>query len=141
MKNPVLKISHCGVLVVSNQVNRRLFVKLGIMGLTAAPLGKLLIDRPVQAASAQRTGSKDVPKVDVSDTQAKAIYYAEDATLANGSFRKSDDQFCHNCHHYSGQEGVQWGPCAIFSYRVNKDNKSLLVNANGWCRLWGPRSA
>jgi hypothetical protein len=124
---------------MSNPVNRRFFVKLSVMGLAAAPLGNLLMGKPVQAASAQKEGSKEIPKVDMDDAQAKALYYAENATQS--SFRKNDVQFCHNCMLYSGQEGAQWGPCAIFSYRVNQYNQPLVVNANGWCRSWGPRSA
>lgn len=123
---------------MSNSINRRFFVKLGVMGLAAAPLGHLLMGKPAQAASAQREGSKDIPKMPVDDGQAKALYYVENATKS--PFRKSDVQFCHNCMLYSGQEGAAWGPCAIFSYRKNDDNQAFLVSASGWCRSWGPRS-
>ncbi len=121
-----------------NQVSRRFFIKISAMSLAVAPLASLLISKPAQAASAQREGSKEVPRLEMDDVQAKALYYVEDATK---SIRKSDIQFCHNCHHYSGQDGIKWGHCAIFSYKVNKDNQSLVVNAGGWCKSWGPRAA
>ena len=127
---------------MSNQVTRRFFVKLSVMGLAAAPLGNLLMGKPVQAQttrSGRHEGPREIPGVDMDDEQAKALYYVEDATKS--PFRKSAGQFCHNCNLYSGQEGSQWGPCAIFSYRVNKHNQTLVVKANGWCRSWGPRSA
>ena len=125
-------------LVMSNQVNRRSFIKLSVMGLAAAPLGHLLTSTSVQAASIQREGSKEIPKVDMDDVQAKALHYVENATKAP---RKSDTQFCHNCNLYSGQDGAQWGPCAIFSYRVNQYQQTLVVSAAGWCKSWGPRAA
>jgi hypothetical protein len=131
-----------GNLIMPNQVNRRFFVKLSVMSLAAAPLGHLLMGKPAQAQttrSGRSDGPKQIPGVDMDDAQAKALYYAENATQS--PFRKSDVQFCHNCMLYSGQEGAQWGPCAIFSYRANKYNQALVVNANGWCRSWGPRSA
>ena len=125
-----------------NPVNRRFFFKFSVMGLAAASLGHLLLGKPALAQttrSGRSEGPKQIPKVEMDDEQAKALRYAEDATQS--PFRKSDVQFCHSCMLYSGQEGAQWGPCAIFSYRVNKYNQSLVVNANGWCRSWGPRTA
>lgn len=124
---------------MSSQVDRRSFVKLSVLGLAVAPLGHLLMGKPVQAASAQREGPSEVPKVDMDDAQAKALYYVENATKS--SFRKNDVQFCHNCMLYSGQAGAQWGPCAIFSYRQNSYNQPFVVSASGWCRSWGPRAA
>jgi hypothetical protein len=122
-----------------NQVNRRSFIKVSVMGLAAAPFGNLLMGNPAQARSGRYEGSTEIPKVDMDDPQAKALYYVEDATKS--PIRKGDVQFCHNCSLYSGQESAQWGPCAIFSYRVDKNNKALVVSANGWCRSWLPRSA
>ena len=76
---------------MSNQVSRRFFVKLSVMGLAAAPLGNLLMGKPVQAQtkrSGRYEGPREIPGVDMDDEQAKALYYVEDATKS--PFRKSD---------------------------------------------------
>ena len=124
---------------MTSQVNRRFFVKLSAVGLAVVSLGNLLTGRPVQAQARSGRGGGETPKVEMDDPQAKALGYQEDAKLS--PIRKSPDQFCQTCLLYSGQEGAQWGPCAIFSYRMNKEGQPLVVSANGWCRSWGPRAA
>jgi len=119
------------------QMNRRFFVKLSAISLTAVPLGNLLVSHSLRAA-ALRTAPDEIPLVDVSDPQAKALHYVEDAALSK--LRKSDSQVCQNCLLFSGQAGAEWGPCAIFSYRQNDKRQNLVVSASGWCSSWGAKA-
>ena len=118
---------------------RRNFIKLSAIGLTIAPLANLLVNNSVQAIATKRE-KPQVPNLSEDDPQAKALHYKENATTANAIGRE-DNQFCSNCQLYTGQPNEEWGPCAIFSYRINpKTNTPYMVSAQGWCRGWGPRA-
>lgn len=119
------------------QMNRRFFVKLSAISLTAVPLCNLLMSNPLRAA-ALRKAPEEVPLVDTNDPQAKALHYVENAALSK--LRKSDNQVCQNCLLFSGQAGSEWGPCAIFSYRQNDKGQNLVVSASGWCSSWGAKA-
>ena len=107
--------------------SRRRFIKLAAIGLAATPVGHLLLKRTA--------GAQDKTKLDENDPQAKALGYVHDATkvdVKNFPKRAGEEgakQFCDNCQLYTGVEGEEWGPCAIF-------HPDLVVNAKGWCNSW-----
>ena len=119
---------------------RRHFIHLGLKGVAVAPLGFLPINNAL--ARTATTGSTAVAKLPEDDRQAKALGYREDAsTVDSTKFKRKDDQWCANCQLYSGEPGSEWGPCAVFSYRVDRKlNKPFEVSAKGWCISWGPRA-
>ncbi len=61
-----------------------------------------------------------MPKVSPDDPTAKALQYVEVSA--------KDGQWCHNCQLYTGQDGKDYGPCAIFPGKE--------VAAKGWCASW-----
>ena len=124
-------------------LNRREFVKLGVVGLSAVSLVSLL-SRFDQVAWAV-----DLPiaPLDESDPQAMALGYKHDANQVDTeqfpvrASASGVNQYCSNCQLYTGVPGKEWGPCALFSYRDDpQSGKPLAVNARGWCVAWGPRA-
>ncbi len=98
--------------------NRRQFLKLSAAGVAAVPFANLLISGVAHA--------EDLPHLEESDPVATGLKYVHDASAAKD--RKSDADHCANCQLYTGAEGSEWGPCAIFG------GKS--VAAKGWCMSW-----
>ena len=75
---------------------------------------------PLQSWIGSSAMASDLPEVESGDPTAVALeYVAESAT---------DGQNCANCQLYTGEEGAELGPCAIFP------GKS--VRAAGWCKSW-----
>ncbi len=79
--------------------------------------------------------AQDLPLVSESDATALALGYKHNiADIDAVKFPKrstspdGDTQFCHNCVFYTGVEGAETGPCALFP------GKS--VAAEGWCNTW-----
>jgi len=103
-----------------NRFDRRTVIKGALAGLAALPAAGL-----VREAAAQG----DLPKLEESDPQAKALGYVHDAskvdTAANPMFKEGSH--CGNCLQLQGTEG-QWRPCNIFPGK--------LVDVNGWCKVW-----
>ncbi len=75
--------------------------------------------------------AEDLPHLAEDDPTAKALSYVHDATKVDSAMRTGEN-FCHNCQHYSGTKGAEWGPCALFPGKA--------VAANGWCNAWAARS-
>jgi len=125
--------------------DRRHFVIVSAIGLVVAPIGSLTLGGKAEArgSTAVTRVSTEIPKFPESDKQALALGYREDANLVDPTkFNRSKDQTCQNCQLYSGSPGDEWGPCAIFSYRIDpRLNKNYVVSSKGWCRSWGPRAA
>jgi hypothetical protein len=126
--------------LIDNQ--RRSFITLSAIGLAAVPLGSLLVS---QNAEARGSGgiigpSKEIAKLPENDEQAMALGYRADASLVDTTqFNRGEGQYCKNCQLYSGSLNKEWGPCAIFSYRIDPVlHKNYEVSANGWCRSWAP---
>lgn len=122
---------------------RRAFVKLGVVGLSAASLANVL------PSLGQAVWAADMPvtPLDENDPQALALGYKHDANQVDTekfpvrASQTGAKQYCHNCQLYTGVPGRAWGPCALFSYRNDpQTGKPLAVNANGWCAAWGPRA-
>lgn len=124
--------------------NRRSFMTVSAIGLAVVPLGSLLVSRHAEARTGGVTrGSTEIPKLPENDKQALALGYREDANLVDATkFNRGKDQLCQNCQLYSGSPGEQWGPCAIFSYRMDpKLNRGYVVSVKGWCKSWAPRAS
>ncbi len=125
--------------------NRRSFITLSAIGLAAVPLGSFFIS---QNAEARGSGgvigpSKEIAKLPENDKQAIALGYRADANLVDvPKFKRGEGQSCQNCQLYSGSPGEEWGPCAIFSYRLDPIlHKNYEVSAKGWCKSWGPMAS
>ena len=98
---------------------RRRFIGTGAAALAAFPVAVML------GVSSRAARAANLPHLQESDPQAKALQYSDDAAKSK---RTSSDQFCHNCLNFEGKAGDAWGPCKIFP---GKD-----VNHNGWCAAW-----
>ena len=122
--------------------NRSSFITISTIGLAILPLGSFLVSQNAEArGSSGVTGpSKELAKLPESDMQAIALGYRADANLVdNTKFKRAEDQYCQNCQLYSGSLNKEWGPCAIFSYRIDPIlHKNYVVSAKGWCKSWGP---
>jgi len=125
--------------------HRRRFMRISLIGLTLTPIGTLLVSQNAAARGSRAvTGqSVEIPKLPESDRQALALAYNENAASIDVSkYKKTEGAACRNCQLYSGSEGEEWGPCAIFSYRLDpRLNRNYLVSARGWCRSWSARDA
>jgi hypothetical protein len=124
--------------------HRRRFLKTGLVSLTLVPAVNLLCNRHAEARGSRAvTGATDaIPKLPETDKQAMALGYKEDATKVDTvKFKMLEGASCGNCQLYSGADEEAWGPCAIFSYRLDPHlNRNYVVSAKGWCRSWGPRA-
>ena len=102
---------------------RREFMKLS----AAIAAGAVVV--PSRDASAQ-----DMPKLSTDDPTAVAMKYVNDASEVDPSTRPNPaaEQNCGNCALLQGADGDEWRPCPIFPGK--------LVNANGWCSVWAPKS-
>ncbi len=130
----------------TKNTDRREFLNTALKGIAVAPLGFILPVTDVLAAKGAPSNdgiSSEIAKLPENDRQAKALGYKEDVTKVDtAQLNIKAGQFCSNCQLFSGSPGDQWGPCAIFSYRIHPViKKPFEVSANGWCKSWGPRAA
>ena len=100
--------------------SRRRFIRIGVAGVTLAPLAGVLFSGAAQA----------VDKVSESDPTAMALGYKMDATKA--AARKDATATCATCALYSGKQGAADGPCSAFGGK--------LVSAKGWCNAWAKKA-
>lgn len=104
-----------------NRFDRRTIIKGALAGLASLPAAGLIRDAVAQG---------DVPKLDESDPQAKALAYVHDASKVDPAktpqFKEGSN--CANCLQIQGKDGDEWRPCNIFPGK--------LVHANGWCKVW-----
>ena len=125
--------------------NSRSFITRSVIGLAVVPLGSFLACQNAQArGSGGVVGpSKEIAKLPENDEQAMALGYRADAKLVDiTKFKRGEGQSCQNCQLYSGSPDDEWGPCAIFSYRIDPIlHKNYVVSAKGWCKSWGPRAS
>ena len=96
-------------------VSRRAFVSRSASMLVAAPA--------ILGAGIRQAAAAD--QVDPSDPTATALSYVHDGAESS---RSDPSQDCVSCQLYTGEDGAEWGPCALFPGKV--------VNANGWCSAW-----
>jgi hypothetical protein len=125
--------------------SRRSFISLSAIGLAVVPLGSILLSRNAEARGGGGVTGKttEIAKLPENDEQAMALGYRADASLVDTTqFKRGEGQFCQNCQLYSGSLNKEWGPCAIFSYRIDPVlHKNYMVSAKGWCRSWGPTAS
>jgi hypothetical protein len=113
---------------MSTVVSRRRFLTHAVALPLAGALGAAF------ALRARRAWAEEMVHIEESDPLASAFGYAHDATkvdVAKFPKRAGEEgakQFCHNCAVYMGDEGAEWGPCAILPGK--------LVKAGGWCNAW-----
>ena len=81
--------------------------------------------------------ASDLPKVAEDDPSAAALGYLEDTTKVDAAKYPAHggdvSKMCVSCALYTGKDGDDYGPCAIFP------GKS--VAAKGWCTAYAPKPA
>ena len=89
-------------------------------------LGAAAAVRPGQSAHA----AADLPHLDASDPNAKALGYRDDAKSVDAKAFPvyKPGSLCSNCLQFQGAAGQPYGPCSIFAGKA--------VNANGWCQVY-----
>ncbi len=104
------------------KIERRQFIKAS----AAAAAGAAVLP-------AARLEAQDMPKLAEDDPMAQAMKYVNDASTVDAASRPNpaENQNCGNCALIQGDSG-DWRPCQIFPGK--------LVNANGWCSVWAPKS-
>ncbi len=99
--------------MTTNDQARRRFLLRSATAAAALPLLALF----------PRHALADLPPLPVTNAQAKALHYVEDATKSDQSTHKPDS-FCDNCQfHVPATNG-----CAIFP--------GFAVAPKGWCSAW-----
>ena len=73
--------------------------------------------------------AEGAPQMSEDDPMAKALKYKHDATTIPEHANAS--ALCENCMHFSGADGSEWGPCALFQGKQ--------VHAKGWCTAWAKK--
>jgi hypothetical protein len=99
---------------------------------------ELLLSLAPASAALLATGAvhaqAPLPHLEEGDPAAKALGYVHDVARvdpkANPTFKAGSN--CANCLQLQGNPGDTWRPCTIFPGK--------LVNANGWCKVWVPKS-
>lgn len=109
---------------MSDSLSRRQALKRLVLLVGAA--GVVEGTRPAQAA--------ELPHLSPTDPTAVALGYHELAsTVDRKEFQTyQPGQRCETCLQLQGQDGQPWRPCNLFP--------GQLVNAQGWCRVWVPKS-
>ncbi len=82
--------------------------------------GKATLAIPLVVLVRQAAHATDLPELELTDSTGQALGYIRESEV--------DDQTCANCQLYTGVEGEDLGPCALFP------GKS--VRAAGWCKSW-----
>jgi len=84
--------------------------------------------RPAQAAE------QSLPHLKPTDPTAVALSYTDNAAKVDPKKfpTYAGGQKCDTCLQLQGAQGQPWRPCNLFP--------GMLVNVNGWCRVWVPKS-
>ena len=100
----------------SNESRRR-FIKVGLVTAGALKAGLL----------ASRAAAAELPHLDESALNAKALGYVHDANALTAQVRGGADRACSNCRFFT-EDAKDWGPCSLFPGKA--------VAASGWCKGW-----
>lgn len=100
-------------------LDRRRLLAGAVAGVIAAPIAGLAGTRAAWAA--------EMPKLDPSKGQAKALNYVHDAADASSNPAFQEGSNCANCVHWTGGD-AEWGGCNIFPGQA--------VHRDGWCTAW-----
>ncbi|MDR9440132.1 MAG: high-potential iron-sulfur protein [Halomonas sp.] len=96
--------------------SRRDFMRNSLLGLAALPLGAGILSKSALA--------QDLPRLDPSAEQAKALNYVENASDASDHPAYEEGEQCSNCMFYQADsEG-----CQLFPQNS--------VEPGGWCQSW-----
>ena len=79
------------------------------------------------AVGMRSSSADELPRLDESDSTAKALNYVHDATRIEVATRGGQDRICRTCRFYTDAQ-ASWGPCTLFPGKA--------VNADGWCKGW-----
>ncbi|MGH8206406.1 MAG: high-potential iron-sulfur protein [Steroidobacteraceae bacterium] len=94
----------------------------------------LLVGGAAMVEVSAQAHAADLPHLSGTDPTAVALNYTGDAASVDPkkfpSYRPG--QKCDSCLQLQGKEGQPWRPCNLFPGK--------LVNANGWCKVWVPKS-
>ncbi len=104
--------------------SRRRFISMALVA-AATPVAISLMPSQAKAAPAAA-----LPKLPLTNPQAKALSYTEDAKTAKSPAYKAGTS-CADCIQYKGAAGQAYGPCTLFP--------SNTVAAKGWCAGWGKK--
>jgi hypothetical protein len=76
----------------------------------------------------------ELPHLKPNDPTAVALSYTDNAAGVDSKKFPSyqPGQHCGTCLQLQGQDGQPWRPCNLFP--------GMLVNANGWCKVWVPKA-
>jgi len=104
-------------------IARRKFVQMTVAAAAGCIAGQI---RPIYAT--------DLPHLSEEDPMAKSMKYTHDASSVDPATRSNpaEVQTCANCALAQVNDGESWIPCQIFPGKV--------VNSNGWCSVWAPRT-
>lgn len=105
--------------------SRRSFLKIGGLGLIAAPFAGSLLRAP-QARAA------DLPMAKETDAMPKSLKYCSnakkpDAACPDRKKKEHKDQFCHSCQLFTKIDDKK-GKCMLMG--------NLAVSVDGWCNSY-----
>ncbi|WP_422674252.1 high-potential iron-sulfur protein [Billgrantia sulfidoxydans] len=104
---------------MAKRQSRRTFLRSGLLGVAALPLGIGVLSRQAYA--------QDLPRLDPSDEQAQALNYVEAAEQASDHPAYEEGETCSNCMFFQRRgEG-----CQLFPQNS--------VEPGGWCQSWVTR--
>ncbi|WP_163648260.1 high-potential iron-sulfur protein [Modicisalibacter sp. 'Wilcox'] len=96
--------------------NRRDFIRHSLLGLAALPLGAGILS--------QRALAQELPPLDPSNPQAKALNYVTEASQASDNPAYSKGEKCANCMFFKEANNG----CQLFPQNS--------VAPGGWCQSW-----
>jgi hypothetical protein len=103
--------------VSGKTTSRRRFLSHALLAAVAAPL----------AGAAGRAFAAPLPKLPVSNPQAKALHYTEDAGKTADPAHQAGS-VCANCQFFTASTGA----CALFA--------GFQVAPKGWCSAWAKKA-
>jgi hypothetical protein len=110
---------------MQNLISRRRMVKLGLCGSAVVPLFRFSVNLAEAA---------ELPLLDASDPQAKALGFVTDASAVSAATNPTfkTGQKCAVCAQFQGKSSDTAAGCSIFA--------GHRVPAGGWCQAWGQKS-
>ena len=101
-----------------SDTSRRRFLSHVLLAAVAAPLA---------GGVAGRAFAAPLPKLPLTNPQAKALHYTEDASTATDPAHKAGSM-CSNCQFFTASTGA----CALFA--------GFQVSPKGWCSAWAKKA-
>ncbi len=110
---------------MQNIISRRRIVKLGLCGSVLVPLFRFSVNLAEAA---------ELPLLDPSDPQAKALGFVADASTVSAATNPTfkTGQKCAACAQFQGKPSDAAAGCGIFPGHT--------VPAGGWCTAWAQKS-